>query len=307
MLRTNVDRLVKMAVIGEVSSPMGAPTRYRVGSGGVPYISIGMSGVVYNVLAGDPAFGWAGDHTEPAVSISHTDHWADYAMHYLTSVGNAARVVSGEAAGARGVVTGEHARLLVDFPEETLELLTAGDLIQIEAFGTGLELLDYPSISVRKLDPDLLSKLNIREAEDGVLEIGVSLIFPNHMMASAYELNPEYVDQDITTNDRASAHEYGIDRLRIGDLVAIVDADHAWGRQFKSGAVTIGLINHADSPAIGHGPGCMTLLSCPDGKLRPFLDPDANIAAYLGCGRARDGALPRTAIPASAPESEGVS
>jgi hypothetical protein len=294
VLRTNVDRLVKTAVIGQVTSPMGPPTRYRVGSGGVPFISIGMSGVVYNVLAGDPAFGWAGDHTEPAVSIDNPDHWADHAMHYLTCVGNAARVVSGEAAGACGVVTGEHARLLVDFPAETLELLTAGDQIQIEAFGTGLELLDYPSISVRKLDPELLDKLNIREGADGTLEIGVSLIFPNHMMASAFELNPEFVDQDITTNDRASAHEYGIDRLRLGDLVAIVDADHTWGRQYQSGAVTIGLINHADSPSIGHGPGCMTLLSCTDGKLKPFLDPDANIAAYLGCGRAREGALPRS-------------
>ena len=52
--------------------------------------------------------------------------------------------------------------MLVDFPAETLELLTAGDQIQIDAFGTGLELVDYPSISVRKLDPDLLDKLNIR-------------------------------------------------------------------------------------------------------------------------------------------------
>ena len=36
------------------------------------------------------------------------------------------------------------------------------------------------------------------------------------MMASAFELNPEYVDQDITTNDRASAHQYGIDRSATG-------------------------------------------------------------------------------------------
>ena len=29
-------------------------------------------------------------------------------------------------------------------------------------------------------------------------------------------------------------------------------------------------------------------------ELKPFVDPDANIAAYLGCGRAREGALPRS-------------
>lgn len=288
MPRTNSDRLVKMAVAGEVSAPTVPPTRYRVGAGGRPFVPIGMAGVVYNVKVGDRAFGWAGDHVEPGVSIHHPEPWADYAMHYLACVGNSARVTSGDAQGAPGLVTGEHARLLIDFPDDVLDRLCVGDQIQIEAIGAGLALPDYPHITARKLDPDLLDRLNLREAPGGVLQAGVTLMLPSYAMASAWELGPEYVDHDITTNDREMVRELGIDRLRIGDLVAVTDTDHSWGRGYRKGAVMIGLINHADSPQIGHGPGCMTLLSCADGRLQPFLDPDANVANYLGCGRARD-------------------
>ena len=35
-----------------------------------------------------------------------------------------------------------------------------------------------------------------------MLEVGVAMSLPSHVMASAYELGPEFVDQDITTNDK---------------------------------------------------------------------------------------------------------
>jgi len=287
MLRTNRNRLVKMAVVGELSSPTVPRTTYRVGAGGKVFVPLGMAGVVYNVKVGDPAFGWEGDHVEPAVSIHHPDAWADHAMHYLVCVGNKARVITGDTLGTLGVVTGEHARFLIDFPDDVLDRLCIGDQIQIEAFGTGLELLDYPHITPRKLDPDLLDRLNIRESPGGVLQVGVTLILPAHTMASGWELGPEYVDQDIMSNDRDTVRALGIDRLRLGDLVAVVDTNHSWGRGYKKGGVFIGLVNHGDSNLIGHGPGCMTILSCPDERLQPFLDPEANIANYLACGRAR--------------------
>ena len=81
----------------------------------------GMYGITYSARVGDRAFGWAGDHVEPGVSIANSDEQADYALHYLTCIGNEAEVVTGLARGANGIVTGEHARLLVDFPPEALE------------------------------------------------------------------------------------------------------------------------------------------------------------------------------------------
>lgn len=275
-----------MATLGQVVPPSFAAD-YRIGSGGKPFVPIGMAGIVYNVKVGDRAFGWEADHLEPGVALAHPDPQIDYAMHYLTCVGNDVRMVTGAAAGARGVITGEHGRLLVDFPDEATELIAHGDQMQVESWGLGLKLLDYPEISVWKTDPRLLDAMNIREAGNGVLEVGVAGIFPHWAMGSGWELNPEYVDQDFMSNDREMARKLGIDQLKIGDIVAITDTDHRYGRGYKPGGVFIGLVNHGDSWLIGHGPGCMTLLASPTGKIKPFIDPNANIANLLKCGRAR--------------------
>ncbi len=114
-IRTNINDLVIMAVTGQISPPTLQRSPYRPDTEGISVVLIGMSGVVYNARVGDPAYGWAGDHVEPGVSIAHADYDTDHAMHYLTCIGNEAVVTSGPAAGAKGIVTGEHARLLVDF------------------------------------------------------------------------------------------------------------------------------------------------------------------------------------------------
>ena len=147
MIRTNVDDLVMVAVSGEVSAPGLLRSPYRPSVDGVSTILIGMAGVVYNARVGDPAFGWEGDHVEPGVSLSHPDTDVDYAMHYLTCVGNEAVVVDGLAAGARGIVTGEHARLLIDFVPEVLEQLCVGDKVIIKTFGRGMRLRSTLQVS----------------------------------------------------------------------------------------------------------------------------------------------------------------
>ena len=138
MLRTNRDDLVTLAVSGFISAPTLERSPYRPDTEGVGRVLIGMSGIVYNARVGDPAYGWAGDHVEPGASIAHPDEAVDHAMHYLACVGNEAFVASGPASGARGIVTGEHARLLVDFPPDVLELLTVGDRIVIKTAGRGM-------------------------------------------------------------------------------------------------------------------------------------------------------------------------
>ena len=122
-LTSNADTLVAMAVCGYVSQPSLRPGHYTHYPDGKGVILPGMFGVVYNAKVGDRAFGWAGDHVEPGVSIAHPDEKCDFALHYLTCIGNEATVMSGLARGAKGVVTGEHARLLVDFPDEVNDLL----------------------------------------------------------------------------------------------------------------------------------------------------------------------------------------
>ena len=281
MLRTNSSDLVRMAITGFISAPTLDRSPYRPDTEGMGTVLIGMSGIVYNARVGDPAYGWAGDHVEPGVSIAHPDSDVDHAMHYLTCVGNEARVASGPALGAKGVVTGEHARLLIDFDPDTLEQLAVGDRILIKSCGRGMKFLDAPGVLVKKAGPNLIENWGL-QIKSGRLQVPVVATIPAHIMGSGAELTPEFVDQDLMTGDRAALAEYGIDRLRLGDLVAVMDTDHRYGRGYKPGGVTIGLIMHGDSIMTGHGPGCQDMLVCANGEIEPVIDKDANLARILG-------------------------
>jgi hypothetical protein len=281
MLRTNRDDLVMLAVAGFIAPPTLDRSPYRPDTEGMGRVLIGMAGIVYNARVGDRAYGWAGDHVEPGVSIAHPDSDADHAMHYLTCVGNEAFVASGQARGARGIVTGEHARLLIDFEPDVLELLTVGDKIVIQTYGRGMRLLDFPGVLVKKAAPSLIEAWGLEQGEDGKLRVPVVATIPAHIMGSGAELTPEFVDQDLMTGDRAALEAHGIHDLKLGDLVAVMDTDHRFGRGYRPGGVTIGLIMHGDSVMTGHGPGCQDLLVCADESIAPVIDPGANIARLL--------------------------
>jgi hypothetical protein len=154
MLRTNIDKLVKISVIGEIASPTYGRSVYSISADGVPVILPGVGGITYNVRVGDPACGWEADHVEPGVSIVNKEsdprfgQGANTALNILSCIGNEAIVVSGDAKGAKGVVTGKHGgieHVLVDFQPDVLEKLVLGDKVLVKAFGVGLKLLDFPT------------------------------------------------------------------------------------------------------------------------------------------------------------------
>jgi hypothetical protein len=281
MIETNASHLVEVSVGGQVWPPSAEKIPYKVDSEGIPAVTLGMAGICFTHRAGDPAFGWEADHLEPAVSIRHPQPGPEHALHYMVCIGNEAVITSGACAGARGIVTGEHAHVLVDFPPDQIELLTIGDRIQIRSIGLGLRLTAHPEILVHKCSPRLIQRLGLREMDDGRLEVPVVAEIPAHLMGSGGELNADYVDQDFMTGDRAELRRLGLDRLRIGDLVAVPNHNHTWGRGFHSGAMTIGLIIHGDSAWTGHGPGVLDLMSTLDGAIVPIIDPDSNVAIRL--------------------------
>lgn len=280
-LRWNFDELVEMAVTGQVSQPALRRGGYTHWPDGVGVFLPGMSGIVYNARVGDRAFGWAGDHVEPGVSIAHSNEQCDYALHYLTCIGNEAEVVSGLARGARGVVTGEHARLLVDFEPDVLEEMTIGDTIQIRTRGRGLRLQDHPDIEFKKTSPELANALGLR-VDGGKVSCPVAMELPPRIMGSGAELNAEFVDQDLMSGDRELMAELGIDQMRLGDLIGIRDVDHRFGRSFREGWVAVCICIHGDSVMTGHGPGILTLITGPAESLDFHIDPEANIAHTLG-------------------------
>jgi hypothetical protein len=280
-LRWNSQDLVEMAVTGQVSQPALRPNPYLHRPDGQGVVLPGMYGIAYNARVGDRAFGWAADHVEPGVSMANPDERADFALHYLTCIGNDAEVTTGHARGARGIVTGEHARLLVDFPPEVLEDLTVGDTIQIRARGRGIRLEDHPAVQFKKTSPALAGAFGLRE-DDGRIVCPVVMELPVRVMGSGAELNAEFVDQDLMSGDRALLAELGIDRMRLGDLLAIRDVDHRFGRSYRAGWVAICLCIHGDSVMTGHGPGILTLITGPADALDFTIDASANIASLLG-------------------------
>lgn len=279
-LTWNTSDLVEMAVTGQVSQPAIRQGAYLHWPDGRATTLPGMYGIVYNARVGDRAFGWAADHLEPGVSIAHADERADYALHYLTCIGNAAEVTSGLARGARGVVTGEHARLLVDFEPDVLDRMTIGDTVQIRATGRGLRLNAHPALEFKKTSPALAEAFGLR-VDGGRVICPVAMELPARIMGSGAELNAEFVDQDLMSGDRALMAELGIDQMRLGDLIAIRDVDHRFGRSYRRGWVAICLCIHGDSVLAGHGPGILTLITGPEDALGFTIDPTANIATTL--------------------------
>lgn len=291
-LKTNENRLVKIAVQGKVA-PALQWAAFEVSHQGKPFALPSTGGITYNVRVGDPACGWIGDHIEPGVSAVVDEEKrsgrVNMGFNFLACVGNRARLVSGDAKGKTGTVVGHHGgveHVILDFDDTALAKMSLDDKILIEGYGQGLELTDYPDVKVYNLDPATLHKMGIRETRDGRLEVPVTTIVPGSIMGSGLgSLDVSTGDYDIMTHDAGVVREHKIDKICFGDFVAILDHDNSYGRAYRRGAVTVGIVIHGDCHLAGHGPGVTTLLTSAKPKIKPVLDPQANLARILGMGR----------------------
>jgi hypothetical protein len=283
-VKTNRSRLVVQNLIGQIAPPLLSSALYDVGADGVPRIVPSVGGVTLNVRVGDSAFGFEADHVEPAVSARHADDRTNMAFCTFACIGNVATVIGGDAKGERGVVTGKHGgveHVMIDFPEKVMERMQIGDAIGVRAVGVGLAIEGAGDVKVFNCDPDLLERFGI-ERDGERLRVRVACRVPARVMGSG--LGRQTVargDYDIQCFDAPTVREFGLDRLRLGDLVAIDDADNSFGRVYRGGAVTIGVVAHGASQLAGHGPGVTTLLTSASGALEPAIDANANLATIL--------------------------
>ncbi|TLU57393.1 MAG: DUF4438 domain-containing protein [Chlorobium sp.] len=296
MLNTNEPHLVEFLLQCQPGQPR-TRGNWEVDHHGTPFLLPSIGGITLNVQVGDPAFGWQGDHIEPGVSCTADTNkpfeHPNVGLQIYSCVGNFATVATGEAKGAQGRVLGHHGgseHVIVDFEREVKEKLLYTDTIIIRAKGQGLKLTDHPDITLFNLDPALLQAMKIQELEGGVLEVPVTTIVPAVCMGSG--IGSAHVakgDYDIMTSDPDTVKEYGIDKIRFGDFVALLDHDNRYGRAYRKGAITIGIVIHSDCLEAGHGPGVTTLLTCASPLIRPVIDPAANIADRLGIGTTLNG------------------
>ena len=290
MLKTNEDRVVEFLLQCQPGPPRTRP-RWGIDHEGNPFVLPSIGGITTNVAVGDPAFGWAGDHVEPSVSCTANtkkpfEH-PNNSFQLYACAGNLATIVSGAAKNSTGYAIGHHGgseHVIVEFPRSVKEKLTYDDKIVIRGRGLGLKLSDYPDVSLFNLDPQLLQRMNIEEA-DGVLRVPVTTTVPAACMGSGVgATQPGTGDYDIMTSDPETVAEYKLDKIRFGDFVALLDHDNRYGRTYRKGSVTIGIVVHSDCLLAGHGPGVTTLMTCATPRIEPVIDPKANIADILGHG-----------------------
>ncbi len=287
-VQTNRDRLVAQVLTGEVWPPLADRHAYRVDPEGAPFFLPGMGGVTLGVHCGDPATGYAADHVEPGLSVRHRDPAANYALQFLTCVGNTVTVSSGPAAGARGFVIGQHAYVLVDLDPAAMDEVTTGDQVRVLAIGQGMRLADHPQVAVKNTSPALLEAMPGGTASDGRLRVHVAAVVPPAAMGAGVGMISEYANTDLMGAYAGLPGDLslGLEGLRIGDVVALSDQDHRFGRGHAEGWCTIGVISTGHCMAFGHGPGPSSIMSGPAGAFELVVDEGANLGRFLA-GAAR--------------------
>ncbi len=289
-LATNEKKLVEKALLAEITNPPSGQKHYIVSAiTGEPLILPGMGGINYTHRVGDNCIDIVGDHVEPGVSVSNFNDSigrdaGKFGLTVFSCIGNEATVATGEAKGKKGVVTGKHGgieHVILDFQPEVRDKLVVGDKVQIRAIGAGLAFTSFEGVKLMNLSPRLLKAMSPQVTGKSI-EVGVTHIVPAAVMASGIGKDSAHTgDYDIQLFDPVIVKKYGLDTLRFGDIVAIINADTTFGRTYLTGAVTIAVVVHGVCHTAGHGPGATSLMTSAKGLIKPVIRKDANLAHLL--------------------------
>ncbi len=174
---------------------------------------------------------------------------------------------------------------MVEFADEVYDKLLVGDAIQVRALGTGMRFTNVDDVTVMNASPALieaLTKAGLGVTNAGKLRVPVTHRVPAKIMGSGLGQSQVYTgDYDIQLFDDAVIAEHNLDTLRFGDIVAITDADHTYGRVYRTGSISVGVVAHSRSFSAGHGPGVTTLFTSAEGNIETYIDADANLATLL--------------------------
>jgi Domain of unknown function (DUF4438) len=273
-------RPVAVNLLGVVEHPALDGGPWRIDRDGTPYVPLGDGGIVLDLRLGDSVFGLAGDHAAPGACLTHPDAAAGHALSAYACIGNTARVRTGRAAGARGVVLGqrgEEGRVIVGFGQADLARMRPSDQVTVRAFGQGMrpEAL-RPDVMVMNLDPDVLALLPVAmpDRRDAAVTVGVRMTVPSKLAGNGIGRPAAEWDLDLQLPPPGPD---GAGDLLLGDLVAVTDLDARWNMGYRRDWVTVGVVVHGGSPLPGHGPGITPVLTGPATALRPQPDPAGHV------------------------------
>jgi len=294
MFETNQASLVKISVLGEIANPQmpGLPASpYLVSADGEPLLIPMFGGIVFNVALGDRALGWTAELIQPGVSIKHPNATANTALGVYACLGNRARVMSGAASGATGVVLGKSGRfaehVICHFEADDLERMAPGDKVQIMAYGTGLRLAEFPRVQFKGCSPELLDAIGPDTSSDGALVVSVKAVAPSVLAGAGAGLSSENGTINLQTSDPQLLAQHGLEELRFGDLVAIADWDSRYGHGYLRGSTAVGVVCQGGSFRSGYGPGLTIFMTGTEGAIRPVVSAGASLDELLGIPSAR--------------------
>jgi len=277
---TSEPRPVAVNLLGVVEHPVLDGGPWRIDRDGAPYVPLGDGGIVLDLQLGDSVFGLAGDHAAPGACLTHPDAAARHALSAYACIGNTARVRTGRAAGARGVVLGqrgEDGRVIVGFGQADLARMRPSDQVAVRAFGQGMRPEGLrPDVMVMNLDPDVLALLPVAvpDRHDAAVTVGVRMTVPSKLAGNGIGRPAAGWDLDLQLPPPGPD---GAGDLLLGDLVAVTDLDARWNMGYRRDWVTVGVAVHGGSPLPGHGPGITPVLTGPAGALRPQPDPAGHV------------------------------
>ena len=108
----------------------------------------------------------------------------------------------------------------------------------------------------------------------------VAARIPAEAIGAGAGMASEYANTDLMGAYEVGGEELslGLQSLRIGDVVALADTDHRYGRGYREGWLSIGVISTGSGRLFGHGPGPSTIMSGPAEAFTVIDDPAANLA-----------------------------
>jgi hypothetical protein len=274
-------RPVAVNLLGVVEHPALDGGPWRIDRDGAPYVPLGDGGIVLGLQLGDPVFGLAGDHAAPGACLVHPDAAARHALAAYACIGNTARVRTGRAAGARGMVLGqrgEEGRVIVGFGQEDLARMRPSDQVAVRAFGQGMRPDALrPDVMIMNLDPALLPLLPVAVPDSGgaAVIVDVRMTVPSKLAGNGIGRPSASWDLDLQLAPPGADGAPG--DLLLGDLIAVTDLDARWNMGYRRDWVTVGVVVHGGSPLPGHGPGITPILTGPAGALRPRPDPAGHV------------------------------
>lgn len=288
----NLDKLLETRVVGEVTNPYLPESVYLVSRDGQAFVPIGPGGVHYNVRVGMGVSDFAADQAQPGVSLANPVAAANQALSTFSCVGDVARVITGPAAGAVGVVSGRHEEfscfqhVLVDFEQEALRALRPGDQVVVHALGVGLRAESLPAVEFHAMSPHLWEQLALTLSPAGNLQFPVAAVLPPQVVGIGSGRVSAATSICLQLDYR---HGLGpqLSGLRIGDLVAVTDWDARFNTGYRPGSVLVGVIATGSSRWAGHGPSLTILASGRQQMLVPQLVESINLAELLGIGTGR--------------------